>query len=37
METMDDYKAELDASFKRVREGDVMTGTVIGVSETRLW
>ncbi len=36
METMDDYKAELDASFKRVREGDVMTGTVIGVSETEV-
>ena len=32
-ETMDDYAAELEASFKRVREGDVLTGTVISVSE----
>lgn len=36
METMEDYKAELEASFKRVQEGDVMTGTVIGISETAI-
>lgn len=33
VETMDDYKEELEASFKRVREGDVLTGTVISVNE----
>ncbi len=33
METMDDYKAELEASFRRIKEGDIITGTVIGVSE----
>ncbi|MEY8354329.1 S1 RNA-binding domain-containing protein [Lachnospiraceae bacterium 54-53] len=32
-ETMDDYAKELEASFKRVREGDVLTGTVVSVSE----
>lgn len=33
METMDDYKDELDASFRRVNEGDIISGTVIDVSE----
>ena len=33
---MDDYAAELDASFHKVQEGDVLTGTVIGVSETEV-
>lgn len=33
METMDDYKAELEASFRRISEGDIMTGTVIAVDE----
>ncbi|MCI5900884.1 MAG: S1 RNA-binding domain-containing protein [Lachnospiraceae bacterium] len=33
---MDDYKKELEASFKKVHEGDIMTGTVIGVSETEI-
>ena len=32
--TMDDYATELEASFRKVQEGDVLTGTVIGVSET---
>ncbi|MBR4208905.1 MAG: S1 RNA-binding domain-containing protein [Lachnospiraceae bacterium] len=32
-ETMEDYKKELEASFKQVRVGDVMTGTVISVTE----
>ena len=32
-ESMDDYAAELEASFKQIREGDILTGTVIGVSE----
>ena len=34
--TMDDYATELEASFRKVQEGDVLTGTVIGVSETEL-
>lgn len=35
-ETMDDYKDELEASFKQIHEGDILTGTVIGVSETEI-
>lgn len=34
--TMDDYATELEASFRKVQEGDVLTGTVIGVSETEI-
>ena len=34
--TMDDYAEELDDSFHKVQEGDVLTGTVIGVSETEV-
>jgi len=33
METMEDYKEELEASFRRISEGDILTGTVIAVSE----
>lgn len=33
METMDDYRDELEASLKRIRIGDVVTGTVIDVTE----
>lgn len=33
METMDDYKAELEASFRRINEGDIISGTVIDVNE----
>ena len=33
METMDDYKEELEASFRRMKEGDRILGTVIDVSE----
>ncbi|MDD5967597.1 MAG: S1 RNA-binding domain-containing protein [Blautia sp.] len=33
---MEDYKDELEASFKQIHEGDIMTGTVIGVSETAI-
>ncbi|WP_243126490.1 S1 RNA-binding domain-containing protein [Hominisplanchenecus murintestinalis] len=33
---MADYAAELEASFKKVREGDILTGTVINVSETEV-
>lgn len=35
-ETMDDYAAELEASLKRVRVGDILTGTVIGVTDTEV-
>ena len=35
-ESMADYAAELEASFKKVREGDILTGTVINVSETEV-
>ena len=34
--TMDDYATELEASLRKVQEGDVLTGTVIGVSETEV-
>lgn len=33
-ETMEDYKEELEASYKTIREGDILTGTVIDLSET---
>lgn len=33
-ETMADYAEELEASFKRINEGDILTGTVIGISES---
>lgn len=36
METMDDYKEELEASFRRVKEGDIISGTVIDVNEERV-
>ncbi len=32
-ETMKDYEAELEASFKRIEEGDILTGTVISADE----
>lgn len=35
-ETMADYAEELEASFKQIHEGDILTGTVIGVSETEI-
>ncbi|NLG03110.1 MAG: S1 RNA-binding domain-containing protein [Clostridia bacterium] len=35
-ESMEDYASELEASFKKIREGDILTGTVIGVSETEV-
>ena len=34
--TMDDYSAELEASFKKIEEGDILTGTVIAVDETEV-
>lgn len=35
-ETMADYAEELEASFKRINEGDILTGTVIGITETEI-
>ena len=35
-ETMADYQKELEASFRTVNEGDVISGTVIGVNETEV-
>ena len=35
-ETMDDLKDELEASFRTINEGDVLTGTVIGISDTEI-
>lgn len=32
-ETMKDYEKELEASFKKIEEGDILTGTVISVDE----
>ena len=33
---MDDFKDELEASFRQIREGDIITGTVIAVSEEEI-
>lgn len=32
-ETMKDYEAELEASFKKIEEGDILSGTVISADE----
>ena len=32
-ESMADYSKELEASFRKIREGDILTGTVIHVNE----
>ena len=32
-ETMMDYERELEASFRKINEGDVISGTVIDVNE----
>ena len=32
-ESMKDYETELEASFKKIEEGDILTGTVISVDE----
>lgn len=32
-ESMDDYREELEASFRKISEGDIITGTVIDVNE----
>lgn len=33
VETMEDYKEELEASYRRIRQGDIVTGTVIDVND----
>jgi small subunit ribosomal protein S1 len=33
MESMEDYKEELEASFRKIKEGDIISGTVIDVNE----
>lgn len=33
MESMKDYEKELEASFRKIHEGDIITGTVIAVNE----
>ena len=35
-ESMADYEAELNASFRQINEGDKITGTVIGVDEDKI-
>ena len=35
-ETMKDYEAELEASFQKIEEGDIVTGTVIRVDEEEI-
>jgi small subunit ribosomal protein S1 len=35
-ETMADYEDAINASFKRIHEGDILTGTVIGISDDEL-
>lgn len=34
--SMDDFKDEIARSFKRIQEGDILKGTVIGISESEV-
>lgn len=36
LKTMEDFSAELEASFRQINPGDIMEGTIIGVSETEI-
>ena len=36
VETMADYEDAINASFKQIHEGDILTGTVIGISDEEL-
>lgn len=36
VETMEDYAPELNASMKQIQEGDILKGTVIGISDTEV-
>ena len=33
-ESMKDFEQELEASFKKIEEGDIIAGTVVSVDET---
>lgn len=35
-ETMKDYEEELEASFKKIEEGDILTGTVVSVDDKEI-
>jgi len=35
-ESMDDYKDSLNASFRKLKAGDIVTGQIIGVSDTEV-
>ncbi|HKL99422.1 MAG TPA: S1 RNA-binding domain-containing protein [Mobilitalea sp.] len=34
--SMDEFKEQIEGSFKKINEGDLMKGTVIGISETQV-
>ncbi|NLK29068.1 MAG: S1 RNA-binding domain-containing protein [Clostridiales bacterium] len=34
--SMDDFKDQLDQSFKKIQEGDILKGTVIGITDTEV-
>lgn len=34
--SMDEFKEEIARSFKKIKEGDILTGTVIGISESEV-
>lgn len=34
--SMDEFKDDLEKSFKKIKEGDILKGTVIGISETEV-
>ena len=36
LESMEDFKDEIDRSFRKVKEGDILEGTVIDISETEI-
>lgn len=36
IESMDDYKAEIEASMKRVHEGDIVKGIIVGADESEV-
>ena len=36
LKTMADYSAELEASFRKINVGDILEGTIIGISETEI-
>ena len=35
-ETMKDYEAELEASFKKIEEGDILTGIAVSVDDKEI-